>query len=220
MVTFYCEGCGETLKKNQLEKHSFGCRGPFTCIDCSTTFHGNDHKGHTSCMTEAEKYQGKLYKPTKKELKLQKKNNNSNSNSSDGKIISNNTTAKSETVKIDKVENVKAPEETTKTEEKKSKKRKLAETVIETKDKTTNGKDENHEDSKSSIKWKRSIRVVLKKTENGEMPLEELKEEVKKYMAEKYPNQLLIDNEFSDTFEQKVRDFDIIVRLNKKAKTE
>jgi len=72
-----------------------------------------------------------------------------------------------------------------KQKKKKSKKRKLAETVIETKDKTTNGKDENHEDSKSSIKWKRSIRVVLKKTENGEMPLEELKEEVKKYMAEK-----------------------------------
>jgi len=215
MVTFYCEGCGETLKKNQLEKHSFRCRGPFTCIDCSTTFHGNDHKGHTSCMTEAEKYQGKLYKPTKKELKLQKNNNHNNANSSD----SNNKTAKSEPVKIDKVENVKA-EETTKTEEKKSKKRKLAETAIETKDSTTptNGKDENHENS--SINWKRSIRVVLKKTENGEMPLQELKGEVKKYITEKYPNQILPDSEFTDIFEQKVRDFDIIVRLNKKAKTE
>lgn len=33
--------------------------------DCSTTFNGQEYKTHTSCISEAEKYQGALYKGKK-----------------------------------------------------------------------------------------------------------------------------------------------------------
>lgn len=37
-----------------------------TAPDCSTTFQNQDYKSHTSCISEAEKYQGKLYKGARK----------------------------------------------------------------------------------------------------------------------------------------------------------
>jgi cell growth-regulating nucleolar protein len=33
-----------------------------TCVDCSVTFYGNDYAAHTSCISEAEKYEKSLYK--------------------------------------------------------------------------------------------------------------------------------------------------------------
>ncbi|KAI5451070.1 hypothetical protein NCC49_002558 [Naganishia albida] len=65
MVSFQCDGCGDTIKKPQLDKHRNRCWSTFSCIDCSTTFHGTDYKAHTSCISEAEKYQGALYKGKK-----------------------------------------------------------------------------------------------------------------------------------------------------------
>ncbi|GHJ88114.1 hypothetical protein NliqN6_4516 [Naganishia liquefaciens] len=65
MVSFQCDGCGDTIKKPQLDKHRNRCWSTFSCIDCSTTFHGTDYKSHTSCISEAEKYQGALYKGKK-----------------------------------------------------------------------------------------------------------------------------------------------------------
>ena len=45
-----------------------------SCIDCGRVFHGTEYKSHTSCISEAEKYQGKLYKPKeKKEAKKEAK---------------------------------------------------------------------------------------------------------------------------------------------------
>lgn len=63
MVTFVCEGCNESLKKNKVQTHSMKCRNCIgvTCIDCSVTFTIEDHVGHTGCITEAEKYQGALF---------------------------------------------------------------------------------------------------------------------------------------------------------------
>ncbi|TPX69310.1 hypothetical protein SpCBS45565_g02567 [Spizellomyces sp. 'palustris'] len=59
--------CQETLKKAKLDQHRAGCRqAQFTCIDCSTTFQGTNYRAHTSCISEAEKYQGALYKGAKK----------------------------------------------------------------------------------------------------------------------------------------------------------
>ncbi|KAA8903201.1 hypothetical protein TRICI_005743 [Trichomonascus ciferrii] len=38
--------------------HFNKCRDAyFTCIDCSTTFEGDEFKNHTSCITEKEKYE-------------------------------------------------------------------------------------------------------------------------------------------------------------------
>ncbi|KAL0080476.1 hypothetical protein F4703DRAFT_1795894 [Phycomyces blakesleeanus] len=65
MVSFQCDGCSDVVKKPKLNQHGQRCRATFTCIDCSTTFMGYDYQSHTSCITEAEKYQKALYKGKK-----------------------------------------------------------------------------------------------------------------------------------------------------------
>ncbi|KAI0373944.1 hypothetical protein BV20DRAFT_919444, partial [Pilatotrama ljubarskyi] len=63
-----CEhvACGDTVKKPKLDKHRMSCNSSFTCLDCSTTFEGPaQYKGHTTCISEAEKYQKGLYKGPK-----------------------------------------------------------------------------------------------------------------------------------------------------------
>ena len=76
MVSFYCDACGETVKKNQVEKH-YQTKCPacnvLCCLDCGKNFHGDDYKDHTSCISEAEKYQGKLFKPKDKQNKGERK---------------------------------------------------------------------------------------------------------------------------------------------------
>ncbi|KAI4526877.1 hypothetical protein K525DRAFT_188061, partial [Schizophyllum commune Loenen D] len=58
--------CGDVVKKPKLDQHSSRCGGGFDCIDCSTSFHTPAQwKPHTSCITEAEKYQKGLYKGPK-----------------------------------------------------------------------------------------------------------------------------------------------------------
>ena len=69
MVTFSCDGCNDTVKKPKASQHAQRCRTSLTCIDCSRTFWSGDWASHNSCISEAEAYQGALYKPTKKELK-------------------------------------------------------------------------------------------------------------------------------------------------------
>ncbi|WLF78583.1 hypothetical protein PVL30_002323 [Lodderomyces elongisporus] len=62
--------CNDTVIKKKLNQHQQRCYGAyFTCIDCSTTFQGNDHNQHTSCISEAEKYEKGLYKGKKGENK-------------------------------------------------------------------------------------------------------------------------------------------------------
>ena len=65
MVFFVCEGCNESLKKNQVDKHAAKCRSchAVTCVDCSVTFYGNDYAAHMVCVSEAEKYEKSLFKP-------------------------------------------------------------------------------------------------------------------------------------------------------------
>lgn len=66
MVSFSCEVCNDTVIKKKLPQHQRSCHGAyFTCIDCNTTFYNNDHTKHTSCITEAEKYEKGLYKGKK-----------------------------------------------------------------------------------------------------------------------------------------------------------
>merc|ERR1719454_2629876 len=61
MVYFECS-CGESLKKPKVAKHMMFCRQHyFTCIDCRASFWGKDYESHTTCMSEAQKVQGKLF---------------------------------------------------------------------------------------------------------------------------------------------------------------
>ncbi|KAK9324826.1 hypothetical protein V1517DRAFT_344073 [Lipomyces orientalis] len=71
MVSFSCEVCNDTVVKKKLMQHRGTCHGAhFTCLDCQTTFQGLDFQKHTSCISEAEKYQKSLYKaPAKKQKK-------------------------------------------------------------------------------------------------------------------------------------------------------
>ncbi|KAG2101328.1 uncharacterized protein F5147DRAFT_314834 [Suillus discolor] len=58
-----CHSCSDVVKKPKLNQHHGFCHAAFDCIDCSTTFHTPaEYQGHTSCVTEAEKYQKTLYK--------------------------------------------------------------------------------------------------------------------------------------------------------------
>lgn len=58
--------CQSTLKKAKVQSHSYGCSSrSFSCIDCSVTFDTRSYQQHNSCVSEAEKYQGKLYKGKK-----------------------------------------------------------------------------------------------------------------------------------------------------------
>ncbi|KAN0132085.1 hypothetical protein V8E53_010122 [Lactarius tabidus] len=67
MVSFQCDACTDVVKKPKLDRHYGQCHASFTCIDCSATFSGPPQwKGHTTCITEAEKYQKSLYKGAKK----------------------------------------------------------------------------------------------------------------------------------------------------------
>jgi hypothetical protein len=55
MVTFICETCNESLRKNKVDSHS--CRSrTFSCVDCHKQFRNQEWQSHTSCMTEAEKF--------------------------------------------------------------------------------------------------------------------------------------------------------------------
>ncbi|TDH67881.1 hypothetical protein CCR75_003455 [Bremia lactucae] len=70
MVFFVCEGCNETLKKSKVDAHAGRCRNCWavSCVDCSVVFEGNDYAAHTSCISEAEKYEKTLC-PSQKDKK-------------------------------------------------------------------------------------------------------------------------------------------------------
>ncbi|PYH96890.1 hypothetical protein BO71DRAFT_396677 [Aspergillus ellipticus CBS 707.79] len=83
MVSFSCEACGDILTKKKLDPHRNQCRGAsYTCIDCMVHFWGTEYRSHTSCMSEAQKYQGALYreKPVKNGRKGQTQQNNQQNN--------------------------------------------------------------------------------------------------------------------------------------------
>ncbi|RKF53663.1 hypothetical protein GcC1_219018 [Golovinomyces cichoracearum] len=65
MVSFSCEhkACGDVLTKKKLDPHLRQCpNASYTCLDCMVNFQRNDYRFHTSCISEAQKYQGALYR--------------------------------------------------------------------------------------------------------------------------------------------------------------
>lgn len=75
MVVFTCNNCGESLKKNNVDKHSRG-RCQFisvSCMDCFKDFSAETYAQHTQCVTELERYSGKDYVPKANINKGQKK---------------------------------------------------------------------------------------------------------------------------------------------------
>ena len=69
MVSFVCDYCQETIKKHKLDQHTYKCpQAQFSCVDCSVTFTGTEYRNHSSCISEAEKYQKALYRPKHKNV--------------------------------------------------------------------------------------------------------------------------------------------------------
>ena len=61
MVTFSCDLCADAVKKPKAVQHMMRCRATMTCVDCGKVFDSNSVNSHNACVSEAEKYQGKLY---------------------------------------------------------------------------------------------------------------------------------------------------------------
>ena len=52
-----CEACNATLPKRQLAGHGCVARGGgVSCVDCNASFSGGAAAGHTTCVSEAERY--------------------------------------------------------------------------------------------------------------------------------------------------------------------
>ncbi|KAJ8901736.1 hypothetical protein NDN08_003942 [Rhodosorus marinus] len=64
MVSFSCDKCQDVVKKAKVENHIWQCRAPsVSCVDCGRNFDGKNVKGHSSCITEREKYEDGVGKP-------------------------------------------------------------------------------------------------------------------------------------------------------------
>ena len=67
MVFFVCEDCNETLKRLKVAAHLCKCScSAITCVDCNKSFYDDSYLQHSTCMSEAERYEGNLYKAPKK----------------------------------------------------------------------------------------------------------------------------------------------------------
>lgn len=63
MVYFVCSNCQETLKLKVLVTHGYRCGGALlSCVDCSADFTPAAARCHTTCISEAEKYEKTLFK--------------------------------------------------------------------------------------------------------------------------------------------------------------
>lgn len=77
MVVFTCNHCGESLKKNHVDKHfNSRCRNNsifVSCMDCFKDFDKVSFNTHIQCVTEAERYSGKDYVAKASQNKGQRK---------------------------------------------------------------------------------------------------------------------------------------------------
>ncbi|KAK6453623.1 LYAR-type C2HC zinc finger-domain-containing protein [Scheffersomyces xylosifermentans] len=159
MVSFSCEVCNDTVIKKKLDQHSQRCYGAyFTCIDCSTTFQGTSYRAHTSCISEAEKYEKALYKGPKKTPNVQNQKK---------------PQQKQETLVEQKKEEIKTSKEETPSKKAESKKSKSKESKKESKKEITLAK---YLDSKSEENLYKVIKKMSKdKSEELKTVLKSLK---------------------------------------------
>lgn len=60
MVSFSCDECQDVFTRAHVDRHFGNCRTrAVSCIDCGVTFDARSVRGHTACITEAEKYEGR-----------------------------------------------------------------------------------------------------------------------------------------------------------------
>lgn len=60
MVGFSCDHCQDVFTRAKIDRHFERCRTySVSCIGCGAVFNSRTVKGHTSCIMEAEKYEGR-----------------------------------------------------------------------------------------------------------------------------------------------------------------
>jgi len=80
----------DVFTKKKIDNHIGNCQPKFiTCIDCHVRFYDNSYTSHTSCISEAEKVEGSLYKGKKTTPQ-----SNGKSNGSDAKQTPSNLPTK------------------------------------------------------------------------------------------------------------------------------
>lgn len=62
MVSFVCDGCQDTMKRNKLVQHMRHCCPSVSCVDCGKQLNEEEAKKHQQCMTEVHKTAGALAK--------------------------------------------------------------------------------------------------------------------------------------------------------------
>jgi len=213
MVSFVCDTCQDTVTKPKIDNHKMRCRGAnaFTCVDCGIMFLNGEWKSHTSCFTEAEKYQGALYKGPKKRRNQTNKirqNTLQNRQRKNRKTIKNQlqkkkspapkTPAQSEAQPEAQTEEIPAAQE--------DKKRKIEASEDSNKKAKTNEPLGlfNQTKLENSVRWKKLFRQAFKEFEFKEVPLEQLRESmVEKIVADpKFLEKVKYELEFA--FNEKV----------------
>ena len=156
----------------------------FYCLflDCGKTFWGADVDAHTSCISEAEKYQGSLFKQKNNNNNNNNKNNNNNNNKNNNKNNNNNNNNNSnDKSKKRSIESTEQKEEQPEQQEKK--KSKTESKQSETSDKPSESKDADADASvdllavfkeMSDFKWKKTLSQVV--GDKSSMSLKELED--------------------------------------------
>jgi predicted metal-binding protein len=63
MVFFSCDGCGDMLKKNQVNAHVYRCKNgchAVSCVDCSVSFYGGKYWDKQSTSSTNKVHRNKL----------------------------------------------------------------------------------------------------------------------------------------------------------------
>jgi len=205
MVSFSCDCCGDVIKKPKLNNHASGCRGisSWTCIDCMKVFNLKDVASHTACMSEAQKYQGSLYRGDKK--KGQKSNiakiqdqppkpnsDNLNNPGENGKLSNKKRKIKEDT-------NADHHEATHGNGEEHSKKTKTTHKEASEQTSTEEVQQGSLENAfTTNLRWKKNIKRILKKESNHQLSTTELKSKiVAKFMQQ-------IESELTQIAEEKI----------------
>ncbi|ORX91688.1 hypothetical protein K493DRAFT_317109 [Basidiobolus meristosporus CBS 931.73] len=191
MVSFVCDTCQETLKKNKLDSHFGRCPyASYSCIDCYVSFQGTDYRQHTSCISEAEKYEKGLFKGKKGANKQQtpKQNNTPKPAAQPATIVAD--------LKKVTEEKKETPVETPK---KRKEEEKVKDTPSKKSKKSDNQWDEKKLDPDYSKTVKLAIRSVLEK--ENDLSLKTLRKKVVKKFS-KHPECKLEKSEIEKKFEE------------------
>jgi hypothetical protein len=192
MPSFVCESCNDIVKKPAVKKHRFQCdAAAFSCIDCNRTFVGPDVDAHTACISEAEKYQGALFTPKKRQI--------ANALPTSEVVVATSLTKIGGDNGVDDGNGVNhTGADKNGADSNANSKRSKSDSTRHVHDKPShvqhhdndndNDNDDNHDDSPSSnfaslldqmqdFKWKKSISAILK-SHHGQLPLDQLSNEI------------------------------------------